>query len=104
MGKLDGKVAFVSGAGCGQGRSHALKLAEEGADIIAVDLCADIDSNHYPLGTWDELTETAAFIEKLDRRPIISKTDVRDAAGIQQAMAAGVAELGHLDIVVANAG
>lgn len=104
MGKLDGKVAFVSGAARGQGRSHAIKLAEEGADIIAVDLCEDIESNHYPLGTWDELTETAAFIEKLDRRAIVSKTDVRDAAGIRKAIADGVSQLGHLDIVVANAG
>ncbi|MCW2621120.1 MAG: short-chain dehydorgenase/reductase [Frankiales bacterium] len=104
MGKLDGKVAFITGAARGQGRSHAVRLAEEGADIIAVDLCGDIASNHYPLGTWDELQETAALVEKYDRRAIVSRVDVRDAAGIRQAMADGVAELGHLDIVVANAG
>jgi SDR family mycofactocin-dependent oxidoreductase len=104
MGKLDGKVAFISGAARGQGRSHALTLAEEGADIIAVDLCEDIESNKYPLGTAEELAETAALVEKMDRRIVTSKTDVRDPAAVRAAMAKGVDELGRLDVVVANAG
>jgi SDR family mycofactocin-dependent oxidoreductase len=104
MGKLDGKVVFISGAARGQGRSHALALAEEGADIIAVDLCADIESNKYPLGTAEELAETAALVEKLGRRVVTSKTDVRDPAAVRAAMAKGVDALGRLDVVVANAG
>lgn len=104
MGKLDGKVAFVTGAGRGQGRSHALRLASEGADIIAVDLCADVDTIVYPLATPDDLAETVAEVEKLDRRIVSSITDVRDLDAMKAAVDAGVAELGRLDIVVANAG
>ena len=104
MGKHDGKVAFISGAARGQGRSHAIALAREGADIIAVDICADLPSVPYPLGTEADLRETVSLVEKLDRRIIATKADVRDRAAVRAAMDAGVAELGRLDIVVANAG
>jgi SDR family mycofactocin-dependent oxidoreductase len=104
LGKLTGKVAFVSGAARAQGRSNAVKLAEAGADIVAVDLCEDIGCNHYPLGTWGDLCETAVMLEKFGQRAVIVKADVREAAGVRRAMAVGVGELGRLDIVVANAG
>jgi SDR family mycofactocin-dependent oxidoreductase len=104
VGRVEGKVAFVTGAARGQGRSHALRLAEEGADIIAVDLCADIATNRYPLAGYDDLQTTAAMIEKLDRRVYIERVDVRDRAALAQAVAVGVAELGRLDVVVCNAG
>ncbi|MGB7383233.1 MAG: SDR family mycofactocin-dependent oxidoreductase, partial [Rhodococcus sp. (in: high G+C Gram-positive bacteria)] len=78
MGKLDGKVAFITGAARGQGRSHALKLAQEGADIIAVDLCRQVDSVVYPLATEADLAETVAQVEALDRRIVASTADVRD--------------------------
>lgn len=104
MGKHDGKVAFISGAARGQGRSHAIALAREGADIIAIDVCADLPSVPYPLATEADLQETVDLVEKLDRRIIATKVDVRDRAGVRAAMDAGVTELGRLDIVVANAG
>jgi len=104
MGKHDGKVAFISGAARGQGRSHALALAEEGADIIAIDVCADLPSVPYPLASEDDLRETVTLVEKLGRRIIAAKVDVRDRAGVRAALNAGVAELGRLDIVLANAG
>lgn len=101
---LDGKVAFVTGAARGQGQSHAIRLAQEGADIIAVDICEDIASVPYPLAREEELKETVARIEAMGRRVVARKADVRDRAGLGQAVEAGVAELGRLDIVVANAG
>ena len=104
MGKLDGKVAFITGAARGQGRSHALKLAQEGADIIAVDLCRQVDSVVYPLATEADLAETVAQVEALDRRIVASTADVRDTAQLTKAVDDGVAELGRLDIVLANAG
>jgi SDR family mycofactocin-dependent oxidoreductase len=103
-GRVAGKVAFITGAARGQGRSHALRLAEEGADIIAVDLCEDIATNHYPLSRESDLQETAALIEKLDRRVVTRVADVRERSQLAAAVAAGIAELGHIDIVVANAG
>ncbi|XVQ14955.1 mycofactocin-coupled SDR family oxidoreductase [Spirillospora sp. CA-255316] len=103
MGKHDGKVAFISGAARGQGRSHAIALAKEGADIIAIDICADMPSIPSPLGTEAELQETVNLVEKLGRRIIATKVDVRDRTGVRAAMDAGVAELGRLDIVLANA-
>jgi SDR family mycofactocin-dependent oxidoreductase len=104
-GRVEGKVAFITGAARGQGRSHALRLAQEGADIIAVDACAPIESvDKYPLATQEDLDETVAEIEKLDRRVVARVADVRDAAGLSAALGEGVAELGGLDIVVANAG
>src|SRR3954470_17207375 len=104
MGLLEGKVAVVSGAARGQGRAHAVRLAREGADIIAMDICADIDTVHYPLASLEDLDETVSQIERLDRRVAATRTDVRDAAAVAAAIDDGVAELGRLDIVVANAG
>jgi SDR family mycofactocin-dependent oxidoreductase len=104
MGTLDGKVAFISGIARGQGRSHALRLAGEGADIIGVDICHDIGSMDYPNATPADLAETTKLIEQLDRRVITSEADVRDFDAVRHAIDAGVAELGRLDIVLSNAG
>jgi SDR family mycofactocin-dependent oxidoreductase len=104
MGKLEGKVAFITGAARGQGRSHAVRLAAEGADIIAVDICGQIDSVPYPMATPDDLAETVKEVEGLDRRIFARQADVRDEAGLKAAFDAGVAELGPVDIVLANAG
>lgn len=103
-GRVAGKVAFVTGAARGQGRSHAVRLAEEGADIIAVDLCQDIDSIGYPMATPEDLDETARLIEKTSQRVVTAQADVREAAQLQTAVDSGVAEFGKLDIVVAQAG
>src|ERR1700742_5189723 len=103
-GRVAGKVAFVTGAGRGQGRSHAIRLAEEGADIIAVDILSDYDTVGYGMSTEADLAETVKAVEALDRRIIASKADVRDLGALKQAVDAGVAELGKLDIVCANAG
>jgi SDR family mycofactocin-dependent oxidoreductase len=104
MGTLDGKVAFISGIARGQGRSHALRLAGEGADIIGVDICQDIGSMDYPNATPADLAETTKLIEQLDRRVITSEADVRDFDAVRHAIDSGVAELGRLDIVLSNAG
>jgi SDR family mycofactocin-dependent oxidoreductase len=104
MGKLEGKVAFITGAARGQGRSHAIRLAQEGADIIAVDICQQIATVPYPMATPDDLAETAKQVEALDRRIFTAQADVRDAAALKAAFDAGVAELGPVDIVLANAG
>jgi SDR family mycofactocin-dependent oxidoreductase len=104
MGRVEGKVAFVTGAGRGQGRSHAVRLAEEGADIIAVDLCHDIYSLGYSLSTPDDLKETASLVEAQDRRIVAVQADVRERAQLQDAIERGVAELGQVDVVVAQAG
>ncbi|MFJ2667603.1 mycofactocin-coupled SDR family oxidoreductase [Nocardia fluminea] len=104
MGRVQGKVAFITGAARGQGRSHAVRLAEEGADIIAVDLCEDITSIGYPMARAADLDETARLVEKTGRRIITAQADVRDSAGLRAALERGIAELGRLDIVVANAG
>jgi (+)-trans-carveol dehydrogenase len=101
---MDQKVAFITGAGRGQGRSHAVRLAEEGADIIAVDACRDVATVDYPMATRDDLDETVRLVEKTGRRIVASACDVRDAAGLKAALDAGVAEFGRLDCVVANAG
>ena len=103
-GRVEGKVAFITGAARGQGRSHALRLAEEGADIIAVDLCDDIPNVAYSSATEEDLAETVRQVEALDRRIIARKADVRDRDAMKSVIDAGVAELGRLDIVVANAG
>ena len=103
-GRVKGKVAFVTGAARGQGRSHALRLAEEGADIIAVDLCHDIDSIGYPLARPEDLDETAQLIEKTGQGVVTAQADVREAAQLRTALENGLAEFGHLDIVVAQAG
>ena len=103
-GRVEGKVALITGAAHGQGRSHALRLAEEGADIIAVDRCEDYDNVAYSMGTEEELAETVASVEALDRRAIGIKADVRDPGSLKAAFARGTAELGHVDVVLANAG
>ncbi|MCX4815169.1 mycofactocin-coupled SDR family oxidoreductase [Streptomyces sp. NBC_01239] len=103
-GRVENKVAFITGAARGQGRSHAVRLAQEGADIIAVDLCADIESNHYALARESDLAETARLVEKAGRRILTRTVDVRDRGPLAAAVEEGVAELGRLDIVVANAG
>jgi SDR family mycofactocin-dependent oxidoreductase len=103
-GRLEGKVAFITGAARGQGRSHAVRLAQEGADIIAVDICRQIDTVPYPLATPQDLDQTVKEVEALDRRIVARQADVRDEAGLRAAFEAGVAELGPVDIVLANAG
>jgi SDR family mycofactocin-dependent oxidoreductase len=103
-GRVEGKVAFVTGAARGQGRSHAVRLAQEGADIIAVDIGKQIDSVPMPMATPDDLNETVRQVEELDRRIVATQTDVRDYAGLKRALDDGVAQLGRLDIVAANAG
>jgi SDR family mycofactocin-dependent oxidoreductase len=101
---MQGKVAFVTGAARGQGRSHATLLAAEGADIIAVDICEDIASNGYRLSTLADLEQTASEVEAMDRRIVARQADVRERSQLQAALEAGLAELGHVDVLVANAG
>jgi SDR family mycofactocin-dependent oxidoreductase len=103
-GRVAGKVAFVTGAARGQGRSHAVRLAEEGADIIAVDMCRDVDTIGYPMATPEDLDETARLIEKTNQRVVIAQADVRDAVALQAALETGLAEFGNLDVVVTAAG
>ncbi|ULE33435.1 mycofactocin-coupled SDR family oxidoreductase [Mycobacterium sp. IDR2000157661] len=104
VGRVAGKVAFITGAARGQGREHAIRLAEEGADIIAVDLCADVEAAGYPGATEADLDETAKLVEKSGRRIVTAKADVRDLDGLRAALQRGVDELGRPDVVVANAG
>jgi (+)-trans-carveol dehydrogenase len=104
MGKLDGKVAFITGAARGQGRSHAVRFAEEGADIIGIDICEKVASSVGEASTEADLAETVAQVEARDRRMLATKVDVRDYPGLKAAVDAGVAELGRLDIVLSNAG
>jgi (+)-trans-carveol dehydrogenase len=104
VGRVDGKVALITGAARGLGRSHAVRLAEEGADIIAVDLCAQIGTVRYEMATPDDLAETVEQVEALDRRIISAEADVRDVAVLRAVVERAVADLGRLDIVVANAG
>ncbi|KRD06603.1 3-ketoacyl-ACP reductase [Mycobacterium sp. Root265] len=103
-GRVAGKVAFITGAARGQGRSHAIRLAEEGADIIAVDICKDYDTVGYPMATAEDLEETKNFVEKTGRRIVTAQADVRNEAELRSALDAGLAELGKVDIVVAQAG
>jgi SDR family mycofactocin-dependent oxidoreductase len=103
-GSLTGKVAFITGAARGQGRAHALRLARDGADIIAVDVCEEIGAVPYPLATEEDLAETARLVEGAGRRVVSRTADVRDLTALEAAVAAGVAELGRLDFIVANAG
>lgn len=103
-GRVEGKVAFVSGAARGQGRSHAVRLAQEGADIIAIDICKPIDNVPYPASTPADLAETAEQVRSHNRRIVTAEVDVRDYQGLKAAVDSGVAQLGRLDIVVANAG
>ena len=103
--RVEGKVALITGAARGQGRSHAVRLAEEGADIIAVDICGPISTNsEIPPSTPDDLAETADLVKQLNRRIVIGEVDVRDFDALKTAVDGGVEQLGRLDIVVANAG
>jgi SDR family mycofactocin-dependent oxidoreductase len=104
MGLLDGKVACITGAARGQGRSHAVALAREGARIIALDACAHIDSVPYPLPTLADLEETVAQVEAVGAKIVHGVVDVRDLPGLERFVGDAVAELGWLDIVCANAG
>lgn len=101
---LAGKVAFITGAARGQGRAEALRLAADGADIIAIDLCAQIESVPYPLATPDDLAATVKLVEESGARIVAAQADVRDEEALREALRAGVEQLGRLDIVVANAG
>ena len=103
-GRVDGKVAFITGAARGQGRSHAVRLAEEGADIIAVDICRGFEHSPAPAATPEDLAETADMVKNLDRRIVTAEVDVRDFVALKAAVDSGVEQLGRLDIVVANAG
>lgn len=103
-GRLEGKVAFITGAARGQGRAHAVRMAQEGADIIAVDICKQIDSVQIPLSNPEDLAETADLVKGLDRRVYTAEVDVRDFDALKAAVDAGVEEFGRLDIIVANAG
>ena len=104
MGKLDGKVAFITGAARGQGRSHAVRLAQEGAAIIAVDTTAKVNSVPYPLASAEDLAETARLVEAAGGRIVARDADVRDTSALAAAVDAGLGEFGRLDIVLANAG
>src|SRR5882757_8896381 len=102
---LDGRVAFITGAARGQGRAHAIRLANEGADIIAIDICGPIsDTITYPLATSEELAETVRAVEATGRKILAREADIRDLAGLQQVVADGIEQFGRLDILVANAG
>ena len=104
VGQFEGRVALITGAARGQGRSHAVRLAEEGADIIAVDICDQIDCVGYPMATREDLDETVNLVEKTGRRIVASRGDVRDFERLKTIAANGVAELGRVDFVLANAG
>lgn len=104
MGRMDGKVALVTGAARGQGRSHALRLAQEGADIVAVDVCRQIDTVPYPMSTPDDLARTVSLVEELDRRVVAHEADVRRSAQLAAAVDEGLSQFGHIDVVCANAG
>jgi (+)-trans-carveol dehydrogenase len=103
-GRVEGKVAFITGAARGQGRSHAVRLAQEGADIIAVDICKPIDNVVYPASTPEDLAETADLVKGLNRRIVTAEVDVRDYEALNAAVRSGVEQLGRLDIMIANAG
>jgi SDR family mycofactocin-dependent oxidoreductase len=103
-GRVEGKVAFVSGAARGQGRSHAVRLAQEGADIIAIDICKPIDNAPYPPSSADDLAKTADLVKNHGRRIVTAEADVRDYDALKSALDSGVEQLGRLDVIVANAG
>jgi SDR family mycofactocin-dependent oxidoreductase len=104
MGRLDGKVAFITGAARGQGRSHATCFAEEGADLLLADVCSDIDGVRYPMGTEAQLEETARRCRALGARVVTARMDVRRQEEIDAVVAIGLAELGQIDVLVNNAG
>src|SRR6185369_3272807 len=96
-GRVEGKVAFITGAARGQGRAHAVRLAREGADIIAVDICKQIDSVQIPLSTPEDLAETADLVKGHNRRIYTAEVDVRDYDALKAAVDAGVEQMGRLD-------
>jgi SDR family mycofactocin-dependent oxidoreductase len=104
MGRVEGKVVAITGAARGQGRSHALRLAEEGADIIALDICEEIPVADYGMSSGSDLKETVRLVEQLGRRAVAKQVDIRDRSALDAAFAEAVDELGRLDVVVANAG
>jgi SDR family mycofactocin-dependent oxidoreductase len=104
MGSLDGRVVFITGAARGQGRSHAVMCAEQGANIVGIDICEDLDVVPYKLGTFEDLEETARLVEKTGQEMLFEKADVRDLAALQKVFDAGVERFGHIDTVLANAG
>ncbi len=104
MNTLEGKVAFITGAARGQGRSHAVRLASEGVDIVAIDICRNIETMNYPNATRDDLDQTVKLVGELGRRIVALEVDVRDAAAVARAVETGWKEFGRLDIVLANAG
>ncbi len=104
MGRLSGKVAFITGAARGQGRSHAVRLAEEGADIVASDICAPVAGNMVPAATPEDLETTARLVEKTGQRVLSRQVDVRDLPALRKLADDAMSQLGRLDIVVANAG
>src|ERR1700755_1246234 len=104
MGSLAGKVAFITGAARGQGRAEAVRLASDGASVIAVDICDQIASVPYPMATTDDLTQTVKLVEDTGARIVAREADVRDRDALSTALQAGLDEFGRLDIVIANAG
>jgi SDR family mycofactocin-dependent oxidoreductase len=104
LSRMAGKVAFITGAARGLGRSHAVRLAEEGADIVAVDLCADLETAPYPGAVSQDLASTAQLVEQLGQRVIARKADTRDLKELQSVVDEAIAEFGHIDVVCANAG
>lgn len=104
MGQLDGRVAFITGVARGQGRSHAVRLAQEGANIIGIDICADIPANHYAMATAADLAQTVALVEAEGGKIAATVADVRDFRQVKSAVDSGVEQFGRLDIVLANAG
>ncbi len=104
MGRVEGKVAFITGAARGQGRAHAIRLAEEGADIVALDLCQDVDTVPYPGAGEADLQETVKEVEALDRRIVAQQADVRDLGALQRVVEEGLSQFGHIDVICANAG
>jgi SDR family mycofactocin-dependent oxidoreductase len=104
VGRVEGKVALITGAARGQGRAHAVRLAEEGADIIALDNCRDVETVPYPGATEDDLTQTVKLVEATDRRILPVVADVRDLPALEAAVRQAVATFGGIDIVIANAG
>lgn len=103
MGRLEGRVAFVTGAARGQGRNHAIRMAKEGADLVVLDICSQIDSVNYPMATRDDLDETVAAIEREGRRVVAQQADIRSAIEVRSVVDEAIAAFGGIDILVANA-